>query len=113
MTDFGGRMGGACTMPASVFITAMSYFYEGDDKSGMEIAYDCLNNVVNTQGMTWDMPNMCRGDKGNMRRIYGFDYYQCMSLWGMPAAIEHQDINASCKAGSLVDRMIGAAKAAK
>jgi len=113
VTDFGGRMGRYCTMPASVFITAMNYLYEGDRESGMEIAHKCLNNLVNMQGMTWDMPNMVRGDKGNMRRIYGFDYYQCMSLWGLPAAIECQDLQSSCKPGSLVDKMIKAARVAE
>jgi uncharacterized protein (DUF608 family) len=110
ITDFGGRMGRYCTMPASVFITAMNYIYEGDRETGMEIARQCLNNLVNTQGMTWDMPNMVRGDKGNMRRIYGFDYYQCMSLWGLPAALKSQDLKNFSQASEMVERILKAQK---
>ncbi len=107
-TTQGGRMGGFCAMPASVFITAMNYAYEGDRESCREIAFRCLNNLVNTQGMTWDMPNMVRGDRGHLRRIYGFDYYQCLSLWGLPAALAGQDIKAACRPGALVHKVLQA-----
>lgn len=109
-TTQGGRMGEYCTMPASAFITAMNYAYEGDQQSCREIVFQCLNNLVNAQGMTWDMPNMVRGDRGQMRRIYGFDYYQCMSLWGVPASLAGEDIAAACKPGGLVDRILRAAR---
>ncbi|MDE3100212.1 MAG: twin-arginine translocation signal domain-containing protein [Verrucomicrobiota bacterium] len=106
LTAFGGRMGGWCSMPASVFITAMNYLYAGQRSCGLEIAHDCLNNLVNTEGMTWDMPNMVRGEPGKTRRIYGFDYYQCMSLWGIPAALEGKDLRAACHHGGLVDQVL-------
>jgi non-lysosomal glucosylceramidase len=106
--DFGGRMGMYCSMPGSVFEAAMTYLYEGDRQTAMRITRDSLNLLVNVTGMTWDMPNMVHAEPGKTRRIYGFDYYQVWSLWGLPAALARQDIRASCAPGSLVDRVIRA-----
>ena len=108
-TKFLGRMGGLHSMPASTFISAMNFIYEGDRVGGLQIAYDCLREMVCDQGMTWDMPNVIKGTKDHKQRIYGTDYYQCMSLWGMPAALAQKDLAWPCRKGGLVDRMIKAA----
>jgi len=110
ITDQGGRMGGLSTMPASVFIAAMNYLYAGDRGSGLQIARDCLNEIVNVQGMTWDMPNIMIGTREHKQRVYGTDYYQCMSLWGLPAALAGQNLAQSVEPGSLIDRVIRAGK---
>jgi len=109
-TSFGGRMGSLSSMPASAFITAMSYIYEGERETGLRIAHDALNEMVNVQGMTWDMPNIMVGTKEKKQRVYGTDYYQCLSLWGLPAALAGEDIATTSRQGGLVDRVLKAAK---
>jgi hypothetical protein len=106
-----GVLGEFYTMPASTFITAMNYAYAGNRQACETIAFRCLNNLVNAQGMMWDMPNIVRGDPGHMGRVYGFDYYQCMSLWGLPAALAGEDLAAAGRPGGLVDRILAAARA--
>ncbi len=97
-TSYGGRMGGFSTMPASTFISSMNYLYEGKVEEGLEIAEACLHELVCEQGMTWDMPNILVGTKQQKARVYGTDYYQCLSLWGLPAAIHGEDLKKSiCK----------------
>jgi hypothetical protein len=69
----------------------MTYIYAGHRKEGLDLAYKCVDAVVNRFEMTWDIPNMVRSDPGagqlqESMRIYGTDYYQFLSLWGMPAA---------------------------
>lgn len=86
LTQFGGRMGWMCSMPASIFIVGMTVIQAGDRERGLEIARRAMDQVVNHLGMTWDMPNMVRTDRGDGQqpecmRIYGTDYYQCMSIW--------------------------------
>jgi uncharacterized protein (DUF608 family) len=107
-TDFGGRMGGMCSMPASVFILAMNYIYGGQREVGLEIARECVDNLVNQLGFTWDMPNMVRADPGYGERIYGHDYYQCMSLWALPAALRGQSLIEFVADDGIVDRVIQA-----
>jgi uncharacterized protein (DUF608 family) len=123
-TTFGGRMGAQCSMPASVFILAMNYLYTGQREVGQDIAFSSLDHLVNDLGYTWDMPNMVRSvletatgeqqaqveghvsDVGG--RIYGHDYYQCMSLWAFPAALNGQGLSEFVAPGGLVDRILKA-----
>jgi hypothetical protein len=70
---------------------------------------------VNSFAMTWDMPNEVRSDPGRGQlpesmRIYGTDYYQCMSLWALPAALKGQTLCESAAPDGLVDRILHAAK---
>ena len=109
-TNYGGRMGGLSTMPASTFITAMNYLYEGKTAEGLEITRNCLNEMVCVQGMTWDMPNILIGTKEHKSRVYGTDYYQCLSLWGIPAALYGQNLEEIVTEGSLVERIIAAGR---
>jgi uncharacterized protein (DUF608 family) len=110
VANYGGRMGGLSTMPASTFITAMNYLYEGKPEEGLGIARACLHEMVCEQGMTWDMPNILIGTKEYKARVYGTDYYQCLSLWGLPAAIQGQNIKESASQGMLINRIIEAGK---
>ena len=107
-TEFGGRMGGMCSMPASVFILAMNYIYAGQRDAGLEIAYQCADNLVNELGFTWDMPNMVRADPGHGEWIYGHDYYQCMSLWALPAALRGQSLGDFVAPGGFAERVLQA-----
>ena len=107
---FGGRMGGLSVMPASVFISAMNFIYEGDRERGLKIAHDCLREMVCEQGMYWDMPNVLIGSQQEHLRVYGTDYYQCMSLWGLPAALKNQDITEHSRDNGFIDRIISAGK---
>ena len=96
-------------MPASAFITAMNFLYEGKREAGLRIARDCLLEMVCVQGMTWDQPNMLIGTPQEHRRVYGTDYGQCLSLWGLPAALAEEGLEGPCLPGGLVDRVIEAA----
>ena len=95
-------------MPASVFITAANFIYEGDRQGGLKIAHDCLHEIACDQAITWDIPNILIGTKEEKRRVYGTDYYQGMSLWGLPAAIAGQTVKDASDVDSLVDRIIQA-----
>jgi len=108
VSSIGGRMGGVGTMPASTFITACNFIYEGDVEGGLDIARDCLHEVVCEQGMTWDMPNVFIGTHNEKRRVYGTDYYQCMSLWALPAALRRADISASVQGSSVIRKIVEA-----
>jgi uncharacterized protein (DUF608 family) len=115
LTTFGGRMGWNSSMPASVFILAMNYLYAGQQEAGLDIAYRSINQLVNTLGFTWDMPNMVRADPSTYPwpeylRIYGTDYYQCMSLWAFPAALRGEDLGGPAAPGELVPRILEAAR---
>lgn len=54
------------------------------------------------------MPNIMRGDQDTGERTYGWDYYQDMMLWALPAAIEGKDLSAPVKRGGLVNRILKA-----
>jgi uncharacterized protein (DUF608 family) len=117
-TAFGDRMGWMGSMPASVFILAMTYLYAGHRSEGLDLARKCIDALVNRFGMTWDMPNVVRSDPGagqepECMRIYGTDYYQCMSLWAFPAALRGQNLSEPAAPGGLVARVIDAARGAR
>ena len=85
----------------------MTYMYNGQKELGLELTRRCLNNIVCEQGTTWDMPNIILGDTG--KRSYGSDYYQNMMLWSLPAAMENKSLEAPCRPGGLVERVLKAA----
>ena len=98
---------GAYTMfSAEVLILAMTYIQAGQEELGLDLARRYWENLVLSQRHAWDLPVMVRGDTG--RRLHGTDYYQCMMLWALPAALAGQDLKAYCAAGALVDRIIKA-----
>ena len=61
------------------------------------------------QGMTWDGPNVIRGNTGE--RGFGNDYCQNMIMWAYPAALVGGDIAVPTKPSELVDRVLRAAQA--
>jgi len=99
---------GAYTMfCAEAVVLGMTYMYEGEYEFGIDLVRKHWENLVCTQRHPWDMPNMVDGKTG--KRAFGTDYYQCMMLWAMPAAVETADIKTASREGSLVDRIIKAA----
>ncbi len=92
---------------AELFMLAMNYMYEGQVEFGLPLAEKCMNSIVCKHLHTWDMPNMIRGDTGEV--TFGKDYYQMLMLWSLPAAVKGQDMGGPTREGGLVARMIAAA----
>lgn len=96
------------TFPPEIHIVAMTYMYNGFPELGLEIARRNHANMVRRHGHPWDLPNLIRCDTGE--RTYGVDYYQNMVLWGVPVAMQNQDVRAFCARGGLVDRILQAGR---
>lgn len=96
--------------PVELLMLAMTYMYNGEKEFGMELARRCWNNITNRQGLTWDQPNILRGDKDTGERVFGADYYQNLMLWALPAAYLNQDISGPIKNNGLIERVIKAGR---
>jgi uncharacterized protein (DUF608 family) len=94
--------------PPETYILGMTFMYEEDKETGLEIVRRSMYNMVIRHRHPWDLTNMIRCDTGE--RTFGTDYYQNMMLWAVPAAVEGKDISALCAKGGLVDRVIQAGK---
>ncbi|MBM3242257.1 hypothetical protein FJZ31_38810 [Candidatus Poribacteria bacterium] len=94
--------------PPETYILGMTFMYEGDKETGLEIVRRSMYNTVIRHRHPWDLTNMIRCDTGE--RTFGTDYYQNMMLWAAPAAVEGKDISALCAKGGLVDRVIQASR---
>ena len=92
---------------AELFMLTMNYMYEGQKDFGLKLARNCMESIVCKNRYTWDMPNMIRGDTGEV--TFGKDYYQMLMIWSLPAAIGNQEMAAPAAKGGLVYRMIKAA----
>lgn len=88
---------------------AMTYIYAGDVNFGLEQARICLVNLVG-KGYYWNQPCIIEAATGE--RISGYDYYQNMMLWSLPAVIEQTDLLGPCVEGGLVDLIIKAGRTA-
>ena len=86
---------------------AMTYMYAGEMDHGVEQARRCLFNLIQ-KGYTWNQPCIVEASTGE--RMSGYDYYQNMMLWSMPAALENADLRAPCAPGGLVDRVLQAGR---
>jgi len=89
-----------------VVVLGMTYIYAGEKAFGVDLVRRHWEDLFLRQGLTWDTPNLVRGDTGE--RIFGTDYYQDMMLWALPMVMNGQDIKKACASGSLVDRVIKA-----
>jgi uncharacterized protein (DUF608 family) len=90
-----------------LYMLAMTFMYQGHHDFGMDLLRRCQENLLRW-GYVWDAPNTFRGDMDTGQRAFGADYYQNMMLWGVPAAVQHQDLAAPAKPGGLVARVIAA-----
>ncbi len=93
---------------SEVMMLGMTYAYNGQKELGLELTRRAMNNVVCQQGTTWYMPCIILGDSG--KASAGSDYYQAMMLWSLPAAVEGKSLEAPCRPGGLVERMLKAAR---
>ncbi len=93
---------------SEVMMLGMTYMYNGQKELGLELTRRCMNNVVCQQGTTWNMPCIVLGDTGKTNA--GSDYYQAMMLWSLPAAVEGKSLEAPCRPGGLVERVLKAAR---
>jgi len=84
---------------------AMTFIYAGETDFGLEQARRCLFNLIE-KGYAWNQPCIVQAATGE--RISGYDYYQNMMLWALPAALSHADLRGPCAPGGLVDRIIQA-----
>jgi hypothetical protein len=94
----------------AVYFLAMTYMYEGQKDFGLELLRKTLEVDFCKRGYTWDGAHVASSKADDGVRAYGSDYYMRLALWGVPAAMEGQDITGPCKPGRLVDRIIKAAK---
>jgi uncharacterized protein (DUF608 family) len=94
---------------AEQLMLAMTYMYAGEVEFGLEQARRCMHNLVQ-KGYTWNQPCIIEAATGE--RISGYDYYQNMMLWSLPAAIEGTNLQGPCSPGHLVDLIIKAGRAA-
>ncbi len=95
--------------PPGTFMLAMTYLYNGQRETGLELAYRTVKAML-LRGWQWDWAVVLDGDVGP--RI-GFDYYQNLVIWSLPAALNGEDLTGPCQAGGLVARMIQAGAAGK
>jgi uncharacterized protein (DUF608 family) len=93
--------------PPATMMLAMTYMYAGQCEVGLELARQCSTAIME-QGWSWDIPSTVEG--GTRARQCGFDYYQNLMLWSLPAAIMGADLRGPCQPGGLVDRIIQAGK---
>jgi uncharacterized protein (DUF608 family) len=92
--------------PPGTFMLAMLYMYRDRREFGIDLARRCVQEIVN-RGWYWDWPVAL--DSGVGPRV-GFDYYQNLVFWSLPAALQGQDLTGPCRPGNLVDRILSAAK---
>lgn len=108
-SQFAAFYGAYSMFISETILLAGTYLYSGDGEYGLNMAEKHWENIVCKQEMTWESPNLLRGDKDTGEKSFGEDYYQSLILWTLPAAIEGKDLAAPCQNGGLVDRMIKAA----
>jgi uncharacterized protein (DUF608 family) len=91
---------------AEQLMLAMTYIYAGEKNIGLEEAHRCIHNLM-VKGYTWNQPCIVQAKTGE--RINGYDYYQNMMLWSMPAALLGKDLRSPCISNGLIDLILRAA----
>jgi uncharacterized protein (DUF608 family) len=89
--------------PPGTLMLAMLYMYNGQVDFGLDLARRVVQEVLR-RGWMWDWPVVLDGSEPRI----GFDYYQNLILWSLPAAILGGDLRLPCRPGGLVDRIIRA-----
>jgi uncharacterized protein (DUF608 family) len=104
-----GYMGSHGVHPTGTFILAMLYMYRGQRELGLELARRPVQEVVR-RGWIYDWPVILDGEiDGKVEPRIGFDYYQNLMLWSLPAALAGGDFAGPCAPGGLVSRILDAA----
>jgi len=99
-----GYWGAHGVHPPGTFMLAMTYMYRGQPDVGLDLARRTVQEVIRRRWY-WDWPVVIDGADGD--RV-GFDYYQNLMFWGLPAALHNQDLSGPCQEGGLVERIIRA-----
>ena len=89
--------------PPGTLILAMLYMYRGQTDFGLDLAKRVVAEV-SQRGWTWDWPVVLDGSEPRI----GFDYYQNLVLWSLPAALQGGELTGPCQPGGLVDRILRA-----
>lgn len=105
------RLGGELGMDGEAWATIEHQLPFASSQAGATVAVDFSmapgQEKVIRRGWFWDWPVVIDGALGP--RV-GFDYYQNMMLWSIPAAMKGNDLQEPCLPGGLVDRMLRAAE---
>jgi uncharacterized protein (DUF608 family) len=101
-----GYWGSHGVHPPGTFMLAMTYMYRGQVPFGLDLARRTVREVIK-RGWMYDWPVLIDGQSGP--RV-GFDYYQNLMFWSLPAALHGQDLTGPCKEGGLVEKVIQAGK---
>ncbi|HWD18974.1 MAG TPA: GH116 family glycosyl hydrolase [Verrucomicrobiae bacterium] len=96
------------TFPAENLCVAMTFSYMGRRAEGEDLARRVIENLVLRQGVGWDLPNQINPKTGAV--TFGTDFYQMMIIWALPLAFSSEDIPTATRPGSLMDRILQAAK---
>jgi uncharacterized protein (DUF608 family) len=91
-----------------IMMLGMTYMQNGQHEFGLEMIHKTMEQLVCVHGHPWDLPNSIYGDSG--RRQFGTDYYQNLMFWTLPAVQAQQSLKEFSAPGSLVDRILKAAK---
>ncbi len=91
-------------------ISGLRCYLQVKTAKGVVIVKKCIHEMIYVQGMTWDMPNILIGTKEHKSRVYGTDYYQCLSRWVIPAAIKGHNLEEFVGNDSLVKGIINASR---
>lgn len=91
-----------------IIILGMTYIYNGDKETGVEVVRRMMDSSVRKNLMGWDMTNQIRADTG--ARTFGTDYYQDMMLWALPTAIEGKTLKDACGSGTLASKVLEAGR---
>jgi len=106
-----GYFGPQGVHPPATFMLAALYMYRGQGEFGLELARRPVQEMIR-RGYIYDWAVVLDGDMGDelpAPRI-GFDYYQNLMLWCLPAAIAGQDLSGPAAPEGLVHRMIKAGR---
>jgi uncharacterized protein (DUF608 family) len=105
-----GYLGSAGVHPTGTFMQAMLYMYRGQREFGLELARRPVAEIAR-RGWTYDWPVAFEGElDGERAPRVGFDYYQNLMLWSLPAALAGGGLTEPCRPGGLVDRIVAAAR---
>ena len=94
-------------LPGENIVVAMTLLYVADRETGLEVARRVVENLVVRQRVAWDMPNRVRSADGSV--TFGTNVYQQMILWGLPAAIDGNNLREFTASGGFVDQIVQAA----
>ncbi|MBM4031305.1 MAG: hypothetical protein FJ291_05910 [Planctomycetes bacterium] len=88
---------------------AMVYLYFGQRETGEKAARAMLDTIFRgPHPMPWSQPCGLSGSTGGT--CHGHDYYDHMVVWSYPLAFAGHDIRAACAPGTLIARLLDAAK---